>query len=145
MNNLEIVYVLVALCIINLLSLISFDVLLFNVLKEIKQRRNLEQLKINLDYNVTDNDFILMDKLIGETFQQYQILNIELLNKDHITEEMQTKMIEDLLRKVLTRMSPIYMNKLSYIYNVEHIEDIILEKIRIIVIDYAVENNNTLE
>lgn len=119
--------------------------LVLYIFKEIKQKRQLEQLKINLDYHITDDDFILMDKLIGETFQQYQILNIELLNKDHITEELQTKMIEDLLRKVLKRMSPIYMNKLSYIYNAEHIEDIILEKIKIIVIDYAVENNNTLE
>lgn len=145
MNNLAIIYALVLLCIVSIISLITFDILIFNILKEMKQKRNLEQLKINLDYKITDDDFSLLDKLLGEVFQQYQILNIELLEKDYVNEETQKKMIEDLLRMVLTRISPIYMNKLSYIYNVDHIEDIILEKIRIIVIDYSVENNNNLE
>lgn len=144
MNNLVIICVLVGLC-INLISLIFFGILIFGILKEIKQKRNLEQLKLNLDYQITDADFSLLDKLIGETFQQYQILNIELLNTKHITEDLQNKIIEDLLKMVLTRISPIYMNKLSYIYNIDHIEDLILEKIRLIVIDYSVENNNTLE
>ena len=144
MNNLVIICVLVGLC-INLLLLIIFTILIFGILKEIKQKRNLEQLKLNLNYQITDNDFSLLDKLIGETFQQYQILNIELLNTNHITEELQNKIIEDLLRMVLYRISPIYMNKLSYIYNIDHIEDLILEKIRLIVIDYSVENNNKLE
>lgn len=144
MNNLVIICGLAVLC-INIISLIFFNIFLFSILKEIKQKRQVEQLKINLDYQITDNDFLLLDKLIGESFQQYQIMNIELLNKDYISEDIQNKMIEELLRMVLYRISPVYMNKLSYIYNIDRIEDIILEKIRIIVIDYSVENNNTLE
>lgn len=144
MNNLEIIFVFLVL-VINLTFGMYLCFFLHSILKEMKQKRNLEQLKLNLNYEVKDQDFTLLDRLIQENMQAYEIYHAEELNKSYINTEMQNKMIEDLLKTTILRISPIYMNKLSYIYNVEHIEDIILDKIKLVVINYTVEYNNALE
>ena len=144
MNNLVIIFVFLVLA-INLTFGIYLCFFLHSILKEMKQKRNLEQLKLNLNYEVKDQDFILLDRLIQENMQAYEIYHAEELNKKFISTETQNKMIESLLKTTLEHISPIYLNKLSYIYNVEHIEDIILDKIKLVVINFTVETNNTLE
>ena len=99
---------------------------------------------MDIEYHIKEDDFLVLDKLIEESFNQYQVLHVEMLNVDFIKSDTQNKMVTDLLTIVLKRISPLYINKLKYIYNIEYIEDIILEKIRLLVINFAVETNGGL-
>lgn len=138
--NFLVICVLVALLITNFSFCITIG---FMVVKQLKENNRLKQIEMDMKLTVSDNDFLILDKLIQETFDFYLSFNEELLEADYIKDSMLDKMVKDLLYKVMQRISPIYLNKLSYIYNREYIEDLILEKIRHIVMDYCININGT--
>ncbi len=134
---------LLAIACISLVTCYLICVILDN--KDKKQTRELKRLELNLNYQIKESDFSIIDKLVEETFGYYQITNYEINSAEYITPEMQNRMIEAVLTKVITRISPLYINKLSYVYNKDYIEDIILEKIKLKVIDFAIERNSDLQ
>ena len=138
--NFLVICVLVVLLITNFSFCITIG---FMVVKQLKESNRLKQIEMDMKLTVSDSDFVLLDKLIQETFDFYLSFNEELLEADYIKDSMLDKMVKDLLYKVMQRISPIYLNKLSYIYNREYIEDLILEKIRHIVMDYCININGS--
>lgn len=104
----------------------------------LNERMYLFSLPIN-----TEENFFILDKMIKEEVDRYTIYNFPKTDDLYINEEDQTKMLRYILSQVLKKISPVYMNKLRYIYNEEVIEDIIYEKVRDGVLNYTVEINGT--
>lgn len=104
----------------------------------LNERMYLFSLPIN-----TEENFLILDKMIKEEIDRYTIYNFPKTDDLYINEDDQNKMLRHILSQVLKKISPVYMNKLRYIYNEEVIEDIIYEKVRDGVLNYTVEINGT--
>ena len=140
--NMQMIYVFLVLSIDILLIGTIFMINL--LIREFRRKNDIEQLQMNLDFRIDDSDLSLIDHLIEESFNRYCFLNYDKANKEYITSQIQEEMMQETLRMTLQRISPIYLNKLGFIYNKEYIEDIIFEKIQVVVIDYCVEVNGGL-
>lgn len=140
--NMQIIYVFLVLSIDILLIGTIFMINL--LIREFRRKNDIEQLQMNLDFRIDDSDLSLIDHLIEESFNRYCFLNYDKANKEYITSQIQEEMMQETLRMTLQRISPIYLNKLGFIYNKEYIEDIIFGKIQVVVIDYCVEVNGGL-
>ena len=54
---------------------------------------------------------------------------------------MQSKIISDITKEIFYGLSDNIFDKLSLIYKRDHIEDIIVQKIQMIVLNYTIETN----
>ena len=110
----------------------------------IEQKR--EQAKIQEQYylssmDVKVEDIDILDKIIDQAFVRYQILKLGHLNNLYITEEMEQKMIFELTKTVMETVSDNIINKLSLIYKKNYIDDIIVQKIQYIVMQFVIDIN----
>ena len=128
----------------NILLLLAMIFILFNINKNIKEKNVLNQLRLNFEFEPKETDFKIIDNLIQENLAEYRILKLELVEKLYINEDIQKKIFEYVLRKVLTQISPIYMQRLSYIYNKDRLDEIITQKINMHILEYTVEVNGNI-
>lgn len=110
----------------------------------IEQKR--EQSKAQSSYYLASvpinmNELDILDKLIQQDFERYQILKLGHKPNLYITESMQQKIIMDIATEVYSSISDNIWDKLSLIYKKDHIEDIIVQKIQMLVLSYTVEIN----
>lgn len=109
--------------------------------KEMQYKREYDEKIFTLNYNLNNDDIKLLDTLIKEELEKYVILNFEHDPNLYIKEKEQNKMIKELLKQTLYKLSPILKNKLEYVYNKEVVEDIILEKIKFSTMEYVIGVN----
>lgn len=128
----------------NVILLIGLIIILYNINKNIKDRKELELLKLNFEFEPKEDDFEILDRLIQENLATYRVLKLENIEKLYITEEIQRKMFEYILRETMYQISPVYMQKLSYLYNKDRLDDIITQKINMAILDYTVEVNSNI-
>ena len=83
----------------------------------------------------------ILDKIIQQAFERYQILNLGHRENLYINEELQQNIIKNLTIEIYTSISDDIWDKLALIYKKEHIEDIIVQKIQMIVLTYTIEIN----
>lgn len=110
----------------------------------IEQKR--EQSKAQSSYYLASvpinmNELDILDKIIQQDFERYQILKLGHKPNLYITESMQQKIIMDIATEVYSSISDNIWDKLSLIYKKDHIEDIIVQKIQMLVLSYTVEIN----
>lgn len=128
----------------NVILLIALLIILYNINKSINDKKELELLKMNFEFEPKDDDFEILDRLIQENLATYRVLKLENIEKLFITEEIQRKMFEYILRETMYQISPVYMQKLSYLYNKDKLDDIISQKINMAILDYTVEVNSNI-
>lgn len=109
--------------------------------KEMQYKREYDERIFNLNFNLNNDDIKLLDNLIKEELEKYIIINFEHNPNLYIKEKEQNKMIKELLKQTLYKLSPILKNKLEYVYNKEVVEDIILEKIKFSTMEYVISVN----
>lgn len=140
--NTQTMILITLICINTLLGIaIIFNIAYFA--SKVKQTNdtNKKLLLFNLPINNEEN-FLILDRLISDEINIYKIYNFPPLEEDmYINEEDQNKMIRVVLTQVLKKISPVYIEKLKYIYNEIIIEDIIYEKIRDSVMNFTIEIN----
>lgn len=124
------------------LGIIIFVLVKLN--KNIRIKNEFEIMKFNYEIEPKETDFIIIDNLIQENFAEYRILKLESVEKLYINEDIQNKIFEYVLRKVMYQLSPIYLQKLSYIYNEDKLNEIIAQKINLHILEYTVEINGNL-
>lgn len=117
--------------------LISIIMVAYNL----KRKNDIELAKIDLNFNPSENDFIIIDKLINEEVSKYHVLRVDSNNIQYMNEANINEMESYILRYVLNNISPILLGRLKYIYNPEKLEDIICEKVKIAVISYSIDFN----
>lgn len=125
----------------NILILMALIFVLYRLNRNTQEKLELETLKFNFDYEPKETDFKIIETLIQENLAEYRINKLEHVEKLYITEEIQKKIFEYVLRKVMYQISPIYLQKLSYIYNKDKLNEIIAQKINMYILDYTIEVN----
>lgn len=92
-----------------------------------------------------EENFNIIDNIIQHEIDVYQIYNFPTYVEDmYIKEADQQEMLKYILERVLKKISPVYMNKLKYIYNEDVLEDIVFEKVRDAVLNLTVEINGEM-
>lgn len=129
---------------INVILLIIVLFILSKINKSIKLKREYEEKKFLLEIEPKDTDFKIIENLIQDNLAEYRILKLESVEKLYINEETQNKIFEYVLRKVMYQLSPVYLEKLSYIYNKDKLDEIIAQKINMYILDYTVEVNGNI-
>lgn len=109
---------------------------------------------LNRKMNVTEKELELdafdpkipeiIDNLIMESLNLYVIFNIG-PDKKYISEKDEPKIVNEVIERVLFRLSKPMLIKLKAYYNEEMVESIITEKIYMAVTDYIIMNNKLEE
>ena len=128
----------------NVLLLIVILFVLLKLNKTLKIKNKFEERKFNYQFEPKDTDFTIIDTLIEQNLAEYRVLKLESVEKLYINEEIQNKIFEYVLRKVMYQLSPIYLEKLSYIYNKDRLDEIIAQKINLAILEYTVEVNGNI-
>lgn len=95
----------------------------------------------SMDVKVEDLD--ILDKIIDQEFTRYQILKLGHIENLYIKEDMQYQIIHDLSKTVMENISDNLKNKLSLIYKKEYIDDIIVQKIQYVVMQFVIDINGS--
>lgn len=141
--NMDLICVL-AVWFINVLILVILIYTILKLNKSIKDKIDLETLKFNFEFEPKDTDFQIIDNLIQENLAEYRVLKLENVEKLYINESIQNKIFEYVLRKVMYQISPIYLQRLSYIYNKDRLNELISQKINMAILDYTIEVNGSI-
>ena len=83
----------------------------------------------------------ILDRIVEESFNYYQLLNLSGKDNAYINEDTQQKIIYDVLSNVLSSVSDSIIGKLSLIYKKDYIEDLIARKVQLVVLDYTISIN----
>ena len=137
--------ILVALVLLTLITITANTIIITRTWRvSIEQKR--EQSVAQSSYYLASvpinlNELEILDKIIQDDFERYQILNLAHKDNLYITEEIQQKIIMDIATEVFKSISQNIWDKLALIYKKEHLEDIIVQKVQMIVLTYTVEIN----
>ena len=83
-----------------------------------------------------------LDEFIQENLTDYLVINIHLTeNTSYITEELENQIREGFATYISDRLSPIFMQQLSLYYNIDNIDQVLANKIYIIVTAYVTAYN----
>lgn len=87
------------------------------------------------------DDISILDKIIQDEFQRYEIMELAHKENLYITNEIQAKMIKTIFSRVYTSLSDDLFDKFSIIYKRTYIEDLIAQKVQMVVLNYTIEIN----
>lgn len=124
---------------------IALMVLLKNITTILNKKINLENRKMLFDIEITEDITNLLDNIIQESVAKYRITYLELRTDLYINEKIQNDMIRWVIKDTLNRISPVYYEKLCYVYNKDVIQDIIYEKASLAVLNYTISVNGTYD
>lgn len=106
-----------------------------------KETNRLLEYQINISTELTDSMPELIDRIVQETFKEYSLLNLE-YKQDYINEEQEGNILKEVSTLVSNRISPALLSKFSLYYNLDHISDIIGNKIYLTVMGYVMDKNS---
>lgn len=92
-----------------------------------------------------EENFKMLDSLIEDSLSRYRISYLEYNDELYISEEDQNKMITWIMRDILSNMSPVYYDRLKYIYNKSKLEDVIYNKVTMAVLGYTISINGNMK
>lgn len=124
---------------------IALMILLKNITTILNKKINLENKKILFDIEITEDITNLLDSIIQESVAKYRITYLELRTDLYINEKIQNDMIRWVIKDTLNRISPVYYEKLCYVYNKDVIQDIIYEKASLAILNYTISVNGTYD
>lgn len=87
------------------------------------------------------DDINILDKIIQDEFHRYEIMELAHKENLYVTADIQNKMITTIFTKVYKSLSDDLFNKFSIIYKKEYIEDLIAQKVQMVVLNYTIEIN----
>ena len=86
----------------------------------------------------------ILDKLIEDTMTDYLLLNRVFKEKNFINSSEEQKIVHEVTNLVSSRISPIVLDKLNFIYNEDAIYEVIGKKTYIRVMSYVMDNNRVI-
>lgn len=138
MNNLVIILIAIIVCLIY--SSIMVCIVWKFRLAEDKIFNDYKMQLANVPLHFED-DMKLLNQIIDDEFSQYQIMNLAHRDNLYINQELESQIITDLLRNVLGQISYDLRMRLELYYNNDRLDDIIFNRIKMIVINYTIEIN----
>jgi len=127
---------------INTIMIIVFLLIITNKLEKYLENKNRQRtLEMNMSYHIDEQDINIIDNIVKESFDSYIFRNMEKMDTMYIKSDLQNEMVIETMKIVLLHMSPLLKTKLSYIYDPEYIDNIILQKVQVVVVDYCIGVN----
>ena len=113
--------------------------------KHQSQLMELGRYSTNVQAVIDKNIPLLLNDIIDDCFRDYEIMVLVPKNELYITDEREKEIRNDLVAKVVERLSPMALDKISLFYNVHRIDEIIADKVYITVMNYVVSHNSLIE
>lgn len=137
MTILLMIIVSILLLILTLYVLKSMD----NMNKKLK----LKEYEININTGTGEEIFSTLDRIIAECFSEYTVLNIEYKETVYIDSELEKQITTDVSHKILDRLSPTLIAKISLVYNINNLSLLISERVYLHTLNYTIEKNGIKE
>ena len=138
MDNLTIILFAIIICMMYVGCIVCVLMSLKNKADQIETEY--KKMIYNTPFNY-EEDMKILDMIIDDEFTQYQIMHLAHRDNLYINSEEQERIITEVLGKVIYRISDDLVQKLSLYYKSEYINDIIFNKIKLVVINYTIEIN----
>ena len=106
-----------------------------------KETNNINAYNIHVTTPHDDEAVKILDKLIEDTMTDYLLLNRVFKEKNFINSSEEQKIVHEVTNLVSSRISPIILDKLNFIYNEDAIYEVIGKKTYIRVMSYVMDNN----
>lgn len=110
-----------------------------------KEINNINAYEIRVTTPHDDEATKILDKLIEDTMTDYLLLNRAFKEKSFINSAEEQKIVHEVTDLVSSRISPIVLDKLNFIYNEDAIYEVIGKKTYIRVMSYVMDNNRVNE
>ena len=136
MSNIE--YILFGLFILIYLSTMGIAI---KILMQRDKKIKLEKYKIDIEYGFNENLENKLDIIIDNAFNEYRFYNLEFRDYSYIKELEEQKIVKDVCKIVIDRISPVFFTQLSTYFNSDSIGNIIATKVHIKVSEYRVQKN----
>lgn len=137
-----------------LMILVAIAILIMTTLAVIviivnnKHKKRIEEISLyqtNVAANIDSSIPEILNIIIHESFTDYKIKSLLPLNEEFINNDREVEIRNGLVNLVTARISSAALDKLSLFYNIENIADILADKIYIVVMNYVMEHNNSLQ
>ena len=109
-----------------------------------KEANNINAYNIHVTTPHDDEAVKILDKLIEDTMTDYLLLNRVFKEKNFINSSEEQKIVHEVTNLVSSRISPIVLDKLNFIYNEDAIYEVIGKKTYIRVMSYVMDNNRVI-
>ena len=109
-----------------------------------KETNNINAYNIHVTTPHDDEAVKILDKLIEDTMTDYLLLNRVFKEKNFINSSEEQKIVHEVANLVSSRISPIVLDKLNFIYNEDAIYEVIGKKTYIRVMSYVMDNNRVI-
>ena len=109
-----------------------------------KEANNINAYNIHVTTPHDDEAVKILDKLIEDTMTDYLLLNRVFKEKNFINSSEEQKIVHEVTDLVSSRISPIILDKLNFIYNEDAIYEVIGKKTYIRVMSYVMDNNRVI-
>ena len=109
-----------------------------------KETNNINAYNIHVTTPHDDEAVKILDKLIEDTMTDYLLLNRVFKEKNFINSSEEQKIVHEVTNLVSSRISPIILDKLNFIYNEDAIYEVIGKKTYIRVMSYVMDNNRVI-
>lgn len=134
-------YLINLLLILICLLLLAIMLYIFKKVQNLKKQLNLREYEINVSTTVDDNTFNLLDKLISDCFLEYVVLNVEYKEVQYIDSALEKEITRAVSYMVMERLSPTLITKISLVYNVNNLTDLVSKRVYLQVVNYSIEKN----
>lgn len=120
-------------------ALAIISIVLSNIHKTKLEELSLYQIHVqtSIDESIPE----VLDLVIGESFNDYQLKSLYPLNEGYINSDREAEIRGELIALVSSRISNAALDKISLFYNITNIADVIADKIYIAVMNYVIEHN----
>ena len=113
-----------------------------------KHRKRMEEITLyNINVSATIDHSIpgILDAIIQDCFKDYQVKTLLPLQEGVINSTREAEIRQALVAMVTSRISNAALDKISLFYNLSNIAGILADKIYIIVMNYVIEHNRTVQ
>lgn len=135
-------FILFALIMFGIMSACIFE-MISKLGKYLNDKNDIEITKLEMNVVSRKEDFDIIDLMITEEINKYHLTVNEPNMVEYMGDESVVEMEKYILKRVFENISPIHLEKLKYIYNLNKLEDIIYEKVRLAVISYSSDLNSS--
>lgn len=130
---------------INTIAIIIFLAIIVSKLeKYLKEKNTQKALEMNMNYKIDESDLKIIDNIVEEAFKTYIFQNMEKMDTSYIKSDLQDEMVVETLKLALLHISPLLRSKLTYIYDPDYLDSIILQKVQMSVVDYCIGINGNM-
>lgn len=135
---------------VNILMVIDIMYFLHNIIKYLNDKNDLREYEIDMNSNITQENVMKeLDEFIMSRWEEYQITKLGWKKIDYISNDLQEQILSDLGEIINKSISPLMISKISMFYSnkkdetsgISPIDELIANKINMVILNYSLITN----